>query len=163
MAPPEAKLWVALAQGGKSRANVGDAGGRVFDVTEVTSAVMRVDEMQVVIAGLLRLAKNVDAVLRSYAGRGFAAEKSDAGRRLDARCAVVARLPWLQHGLARNSSRRRARFGDPVERGRGEQKIAIVAVVEVAIAVAPGLPALHQPGELADRRIVQRVRQGLRL
>src|SRR5690606_37784233 len=81
MAPPEAKLWVALAQGGKSRANVGDAGGRVFDVTEVTSAVMRVDEMQVVMAGLLRLAKNVDAVLRSYAGRVFAAEKSDAGRR----------------------------------------------------------------------------------
>src|SRR5262249_62194104 len=52
--------------------------------------------------------------------------------------------------------------GQPVQADRGEQLVPGEHALDVAAAIAPAPPLLDEPAAQPDRRVVERVRDGLR-
>ena len=144
-------LFVVGSQVAKERAHVVDQQLRLFERGEVAAPRHRRPARDVV-AAFEPAPRRPDDLLREIGARRRHLD-APAGRRRR------RRVP----ALVVDARRRGRRLRHPVERDVGQQFVLGEHRFRIAVAVAPGAELLDDPGGEADRRIVQRDADGLRL
>jgi hypothetical protein len=136
------------AAGAEGAAQVAHPGVGVLPGDEVAAVVVGVDVDVVEPAGLRAGLERADALLGGAdAWRVLVRDEGEADRGLHHRGPVVDGRPGVAVRVGVVAHRRADGVVHPVDRGVGEQVVSGEDGLEVAAVVAPGVPALEQPGE----------------
>jgi hypothetical protein len=149
---PEPRCRGSGAGAAEGAAQVAHPGVRVLPGDEVAAVVVGVDVDVVEPMGLRAGFERADALVGGVdAGRVLVRDEGEADRGLHDRGAVVGGRPGVAVRVGVVAHRRGDGVVHPVDRGVGEQVVSGEDGLEVAAVVAPGVPALQQPGEQSGR------------